>query len=1069
MHRASVIAICLFAVMLVAQHAYAQNRDITLKLHDVTIKEALKKVENSTDYFFLYNNDLIDVDRKVDIDIEGATIEKIIEILFRHQKINFVIKGRQIVLSPLDLQEFENTNSARGQVLTEKGEPLPGVAVVIQGTTTGTTTDADGNFSIQLKSRQAVLEFSFIGMETQSVAYNGQNYLNIVMRSGNKQIDEVIIVAYGKQSTETLTGAITSIDMETIDRVSSPNISGAIQSAASGVLVVNASGAPGEKPQIRIRGDGSINYSNEPLWVLDDVIYGNSSPDVNPNDIESVSVLKDAAASALYGSRASNGVILIETKTGKLATSEFKFISNFGVTALNQGNFQLMNGQEFYDYISPLVKNKDVFPLPDPNSDSVTKGTNWIDLATRTGSIQDYNLSYRGGSKKTMIYTNVGYYNEDGAVVGHKWEKFSGRINFDYIASKRVKLIAKLSGIYQNWNNNENELLSYAYLMLPWDNPYNTDGSIKQITNDRQSPVWYSREKLNPLFNRQFNYNNRRSSEYMSDIKLEVQLTDWLRFTSVNRLRSQNTRYENIVDSRSSVGQADNGTVENDYSYFHDLFTSNVFHFDHSAGKNRVFGIAGYEYSKSYADNIIGIGKGVYPGLEILNTTSVPKYLDGTKTQSAFLSILTNIQYIYDDKYMCKASFRRDGSSRFGANNRFGNFYSLGLSWMVHRENFMKSLDFVDQLKVRASYGSVGNANISDFVAYGLYNMTVQYNGVPGGFPRRLDNPDLTWESNYNTNLAIDVSLFQRFNFSVDLYNIKTKNLLQNVPLPMVSGYYWLTDNVGSIQNRGVEFNLDAHVLKYKDFGWKASFNISRNKNRVLELNENKEIITGNKIIRVGWDMNTWYLRKWVGVNPENGDPLWEKVVVDDHGNSTAEVTNNYSQATLQNMGSSAPDFYGGFTNQFRYKMIGVTASFNFVSGNKIYNSYRELFDNDGAYPSYNSMKLNEGWTRWEKPGDEATHPKPVLQGNKLSNKVSSRFLEDGSYLRLRQLAVTCNLPKSFVNRLGMKDVLLKVSGENLFTLSHFSGMDPEVGIDGNAGALFPVTKKYVFGIEIGF
>lgn len=1067
--KATMLAICFFACLLVAPNLSAQNNDISLILNDISIKDALRQVERTSNYFFLYNNNLIDVDRKVSINVEHESINKVIDLLFQKQKINYVIQGKQIVISPLNLEAFKNNEIiARGRVVDEKNEPLWGVSVLIKGTNLGTVTNANGVFTLKLDTIPVVLDFSFIGMETRSVNYNGQENIMVVMFSENKELDEIIVVAYGRQSTETVTGAIHSININKISRVSSPHISEIIQSSASGLLVVNTSGEPGEKPELRIRGDGSINYSNEPLWVIDGVIYGNSSPDINPNDIESISVLKDAAASALYGSRASNGVILVETKTGNVGTSSFKFISSTGITFLNQGKFSLMNGQELYDYIFPLVQSEDQFPLPDVNSVNLRNGTNWLDIAMQTGIINDYNLSYQGGSGKTMIYTNFGYYNEEGAVVGHKWEKFSGRINLDYYASKRVKLVAKLSGIFQNKYNNENDLLSYAYLMLPWDNPYNADGSIKKITGN-ESSGWYSRDKFNPLYDRQFNYNKSRSAQYMSDLRLELKLTDWLTFSSGNRLHSLNSRIENIVDARSLSGQADNGSIENNYGYRQNLFTSNVFRFNFDPKKHHISGLVAYEYSKSYADGILGTGKGVYPTLEILNATSVPKYLTGSKTESAFLSLLSDLQYNYDEKYMAQVSFRRDGSSRFGKNKRFGNFYSVSVSWALHHENFMKSLDFIDQLKLRGSYGSVGNANISDYVGYGIYNMTVQYDGVPGGFPRRLANPDLTWESNYNTNFGVDVGLFHRLNFSVDMYNKKTENLLQDVPLPMVSGYYWFTDNVGSIQNRGVEFLVNGDILKSGDFKWNADFNMSFNKNKVLRLNEGEDIITGNKIIREGWDMNTWYLRKWAGVNPENGDPLWERVVTDDKGNKTVEITNNYSRATLQKAGTSSPKFFGGFANRFQYKMISLSANFNFVAGNKIYNSYRELFDNDGAYPSYNSMKLHDGWSRWENPGDEATHPKPVLQGNKLSNKVSSRFLEDSSFIRLRQLVVAYSLPQTFLERIHIKESVFKLSGENLFTVTRFSGMDPEVGIEGYSGAFFPVTRKYVLGLDISF
>ncbi|TKG89041.1 SusC/RagA family TonB-linked outer membrane protein [Puteibacter caeruleilacunae] len=1096
----------LIGVMQLSANVYSQSTRLNLSLKKVTLEEVLRTIERQSEYKFLYKDEMIDTDKEVSIEVKNSLIDDILKEVLDQSKVSYtVLENNLIVITPSDRDSMSQESKVIGTIVDNVGDPLPGVAVVVKGTTIGTVTDVNGYYLLTVPAGDVVLQYSFVGMKTIEMNYAGQGTIDITMEPDNSEIDEVVVVAYGTQSKSTLTGAVQSVDAGELTNVTTPNISNMIQSVATGVQVASSSGAPGQKASVRIRGEGSINYTNEPLWVVDGVIYGTSSPDINPNDIETISILKDAAAAALYGARASNGVILVKTKTGKANSSVFTLDVNTGITKLNQGEFKVMDGQQLYDYVAPMVgegfdrlyqlywdqatswwggwqewwieqklgtTDKETYmnkTIPPADAPTVSNGTDWQDIAFKTGVVHDYNFSFRGGSEKTRMFASLGYYKEDGAVIGHDWEKFSGRFNIDYYATDRVKLTAKIGGVYQSRFNNENGALYSSFTYLPWDNPYFEDGSLKTGRSEVDGQQWYGRSQSNFLFSRQYNYSKSRSMQYMTDLGVEIKLTDWLTFSSNNRLRTTTGRSESLTDSRTPGGQADDGLISNGYSYHSNLFTSNLLRFDRSFNKHHVFGLVAYEYSKSYYDNLDATGKGIYPTLEIMNGASEPKAVGGTKTESAFLSVLSNVQYVYNKKYMVQGSFRRDGSSRFGDDQRYGNFWSVGASWAMHEEDFISDISWIDNMKLRGSYGSVGNANIGDFVALGLYNMTVQYNGIPGGFPRRLPNEDLTWESNYNTNIALDTRLFNRVNLTVDVYNRKTKNLLQDAPLPMVTGFYWFTENVGSIRNRGVEFLVNADVLEKDEFKWNVDFNISFNKNKVLKLNAGQDIIRSNKILREGWDMNTWYMKKWAGIDPENGDPLWEKVTENEDGTSNVEITNSYSDATLQAVGSSSPDYFGGFTNTFSYKGLSLIANFNYVSGNKIYHSSREFFDNDGAYPTFNSMVLHDGWSRWEKPGDQATHPKPMLQGNHLSNKTSSRYLEDGGYIRLRNVTLTYDLPGAFVKKLGFRKVRLKVSGDNLWTKTDFSGLDPEVGIGGDAYFRFPVTRKVMFGLNVQF
>ena len=1102
--KAIVVFMCVLGLMSSFAETDAQSSKLNFQIEKGTVKDVLEMIEHQSGLSFMYDNDVLDVSKEVSLKVKNETIEDVLKLLLADENLKYEKVNRYIIISADNSKSVQQERSVSGKVTDSFNQPLPGVAIVVKSTGKGTVTDVDGNYSIADLPADATLVFSFVGMTTKEIEVGNQRIINTTLEQISFDVNEVVVVAYGSQSRSTLTGSLQSVNSDEITMFSAPDVAHMLQSVATGLQVTSASGAPGDKPELRIRGEGSLNYTNEPLWVVDGVIYGSQSPDINPNDIETLSILKDAAAASLYGARASNGVILVKTKQGKANSQVFSFTSNTGVSRLNMGHFSLMNSRELYDYMAPVVGNgfdilyqqlwdeaamkwpgyelvhirntlgttdKNEYlgkHLPTASSANVLNGTDWIDIATQTGIVHDYNLSYRGGTDRTTVFASLGYYNEKGAIIGHKWEKFSGRVNLDFQASKKVKLIAKLGGVYQSKFNNENEAFRHAQLYLPWDNPYFDNGDIKLGRTEKDGQVWYGRDQNNFLFPRQFNYTTNRRMEYITDLGTEIKFTNWLRFTSNNRLLMVNTRFEEIVDTRSPLGQADDGTLKNNYTYNMNITTSNLFHFDHKVDKHQIFGIVGYEFSKASYDNLFGEGKGIYPTLKIMDAASEPKNVGGGRGKYAFLSLLSNVQYIYDNKYMVQASFRRDGSSRFGANKRYGNFFSLGTSWAIHEENFMKGQNVFNSLKLRASYGSVGNANISDFVAMGLYNMTLQYNGIPGGNPSRLPNENLTWESNYNANIAIDALLFNRINFTVDLYSKKTENLLMEVPMPNVTGFRYITDNIGSIRNNGVEFLIGADVVKTKNFGWNITGNISFNSNEILELNNGEDINIEPKIWREGGDKNTWYMRKWAGVDPENGDPLWEKVVENEDGSKTTEITNVYTEATLQEVGTSSPKFFGGLTNRLSYKGFSLIANFNFVSGNKIYHSARKSFDHDGTYIGYNSMNLYDGWNRWEKPGDKATHPKPFLMGNHFSNQPSSRYLEDGSYLRLRNLTLAYSIPSNVVKKLGLSSVKVKLSGDNIWTLTNFSGKDPEVGGYGEANEYqFPVTRKYMFGLNV--
>ncbi|WP_138431338.1 SusC/RagA family TonB-linked outer membrane protein [Fodinibius saliphilus] len=933
------------------------------------------------------------------------------------------------------------------------GEPLPAVNVGVKSSDRGTTTSADGKYELTVSS-DAVLVFSFIGFETQEVAVNGRETVDVQLVQSTEALEEVFVLGYTQQSKEKSSSSVVQVSSEDLNDVTTSSATEALQGKATGVFVTSSTGKPGEGADIRIRGTGSISAGASPLYVVDGVIGGT----VDPGDIESMTVLKDASATAMYGSRAANGVVVIQTKSGSNGDTQINVSSTAGWNRHTNGNFEVMNSQQLYSYQQAFNS-----PILDPAFKDVN--TDWEDLAFRQGLTTKYEATASGGNENTTFYVSGNYYEEEGTLVATGFERFGGRVNVDHQFTNDFKVEARLSGRYTNSDNNPTSALYQSYINMPWDTPRTNNGELKT----GKETGWIGRDQSNFLYPLQYNYNNENSKKLTTNIRAEYDITDWLYVTSTNRVTYSTYRNESFLDQRTSAGSTNGGELYNYYSQSSSFLSSNLVHFSKEFDKHSLSGVAGFEYERNFSDGMGGTGVGIFSGLEILDVTAEAFSIGGFKTESRFASALTQLTYDYDTTYFLKASYRRDGSSRFGDNNRYGNFYSIGGSWIISNEAFLEDVDPITNLKLRASYGTAGNANIGNYLQSGLYRYSVQYSGNPASQPARIANPNLTWEVARMTNVGINISLYDRVDLTLDIYQKDNEDLLQNVRLPGTTGFNSITKNIGSVRNRGVEIGITSQNIQSSALNWTTDFNISFNSNSVLSLNDGEDIPNGLQRIMEGSELQTWYMREWAGVDPDNGDPLWIKQTKDADGNVVSEeTTNNYNEATLQKVGSASPEFSGGLRNVVEYKGIRLNTFINFVYGNKIYHSARELFDSDGAYATYNQMVLKDDWNRWQQPGDDATHPKPVFGGNKQSNKPSSRYLEDGSYLRLQNVSLSYSLPGTFVEQIGIRSARIFVSGDNLVTLTNFSGMDPEVGIGGYAGTKYPISKKYLLGIELG-
>ena len=1025
-----------------AGNANSQETKVSISKNNKPIREILGEIERQTDYLFVYSEKEVDVNQRKTVNVSQQRVADVLSSLFRSTNVGYAMEGHNIMLMAKTTQTdaAQQKRHITGVVKDIKGETIIGANIMIKGTGTGVSTNIDGEFSIEAAAGEELI-VSFIGYLTQTIKIDSQKTLNIKLLEDTKTLEEVVVVGYTVQTKSAVTGSVAVVKADKLKDVNTLEVGSMLQGKVSGVYVSGSSGEPGQASKIRIRGKGTLNSSVSPLWVVDGVIVG-EDPGLNPNEIDNISVLKDGSATALYGSRAANGVIVVTTKRGEYDANKYSVSVNAGVSLLSTGRLEMMNSQELYDY-QKSWNNQSWF-----TEELLKHNTDWFKEASKPGLYTNANITYTGSSGRMRSFVMADYYREEGAIKDFTLDRFTFRSNNDVKFTDRFTMSTKISGSLSRTDSQQRSVYN-TYLYLPWDFPYNEDGSIRS----GQEQDWRGRDGINDMYDLQWNWSRSKKLTVDGTINFNYQITDWLRFESNNYIRYISNRSESYTDKRSRSGQSDKGSLSNSNSLLTKQFTNQMIRFEKSFGKHKVNALGAYEYTRHFYESTSAEGRGIQPGREILDVTTGIKSIGGYKDAIATQSALFNANYDYDNRYMGQVSYRMDESSCFGKNNRMGHFFTVSGGWNIQNETFFESLrESVNQLKVRVSYGSLGNTPGAYYGHYPLYS-SMMYNDEVAYFPSQMGNADLSWEKCYTTNIGIDARFFDRFGVTIDLYNKNTSDLLYYAPLPNISGYTGQYKNVGAINNKGLEISLNADVIRTSKFQWTSDFNIGFNRNRVTELYGGKPELKGLKRLEEGRDMDEWYLREWAGVDPANGSPLW--YTTDENGKRT--TTDSYNKADRVYCGSAAPKFTGGWMNSFSYKGFTLTANFDFVYGNLLYNQSRELLDSDGAYADYNSMKLKSGWKRWEKEGDIATHPKAINGGNKNSNKSSSRYLEKGNYFSLRNLSLGYSIPEKLCGKLGLQQVNVSCSADNLFTLTPFSGVSPQLSdssTDGYAGTI---------------
>ena len=982
----------------------------------------------------------------------------------------------------LSTQLLAQNRPITGRITTAQGSPVVNASVTVKGTNIGTTTSSEGTFSLSVPSSATTLVVSSVGYQDQEIRLGTENEVNLTLSAREQALDEVVVTGYTTVRRREATSAISKISGNQINTTAVADPNELLKGRVAGVVATASTGQPGSVQQIRIRGINSITAGNAPLYVIDGIIVarGQFNDDVqsqssdilanlNPADIESINILKDASATSLYGARGANGVIVISTKKGKSGKAEVNLRAQYGVTKPNFGKFKLMNAEEWWNYERVALENAGYGSILDALHPESEKDVNynWLDAAFVNGKSSKYDLSVSGGNENTRVYASGGYNKIDGVVLGSDLKRYTLLTNVIQKIGSRINLNANLNLSYSDSRsadagNRFSSPILGSFTHAPVQSPYDADGNL--LTG--MEPGYWGYGADNFLFSSGLNSNRNNNLRLIAKLGGEVQIANWLRFTQNVAVDWIDARQKTFQDARTSDGISTNGYVYEAANQNRIYTTQSSLTGSYSVNNTHNFDyLALLEYSYTNSSSVSAATKSIIADAKFrgLNAGAVPSGAPaGTSGNLALLSYVGQIGYNLNQKYFATLNIRRDGTSQF-TQNKTNVFYSAGAAWRIIREDFMANQNIFSELKLRGSYGTQGNiSGLANFEGYRLWP-NVAYNDLPGLAMGQLGNDELQWERTKSADIGVDMGfLNDRISLTFDVYKKNTDRQLFAVPISSTSGFTTRTINVGAVENKGLEVAVNSVNVKGKDFQWSTDFNYSFNKNEVTELNNGQEIRAGQSVTRVGLPINSWFVREWAGVDPANGDPLW----YDNNG----ATTNNINNARRIVYGQPIPKNTFGLTNTLEYKGVSLSVLLYGVSGVTVLNQTRSFLESDGAYAysGFNFLK-EAGQDYWTKPGDVVSRPMPVYGGNKNSFSLSTRYFEPGDYLRVKNVTLGYTLPANIAGKAALSRARIFVQAENLHTWTKYSGIDPEVGVDANEFFKYPVGKIFTVGLDVSF
>ncbi len=1148
---------------------YSQSAGFDFDFENQRIANIIQTVENQTDYVFLYRDADFDVSKELSFSVKDANIDDIINLLVKEQDVNYAVYDRQILIfketqKEISVLQQQQAQKISGVVLDASGRPIVGASVMVQGTTLGTVTNIDGEFNLTVPSSKEILVVSFIGMETQEISLDGQTILNIVLKDNTIGMEEVLVVAYGTARKESLTGAISSISDKKIERRPVSSVASVLEGNVSGVQINNTYGEPGSDPSIRIRGFSSVNGSNSPLYVIDGVPFGGNISDLNPQDIDNISILKDAASSALYGNRASNGVILITTKKGRGNGISMDVNINQGVYTRGIKEYERVATNDFmeimwkgnrnalmYDepeayptaevanqeasatlidtYLKYNIYNKADNALFDSNGKLVSDAKirsgyddlDWYKYVERLGYRQDYTVSGRGATDKSNYFFSAGYLDEKGYVKSSDFNRFTGRANISVTPREWIETGINLSGSHQLSNNTSGSSGDAGLYVNPFNMArnmapiypvyYHNMETGEYILNDSGNKIYdsgseYSRPQnldRHVVWENELNmdrtYRNTLQGmafmdiKFLKDFKLSVK-------GDLNVRNSENQTYNNatIGDGAGNHGRAKrvmyrykNYTLQQQLTWNKEFEKHNM---DVFVGHENYY----YNYAYTYGYKTTETFEG---GTELTNFTDITSFY-GYQNNYRTESYLSRARYNYDNKYFGEISFRRDGSSRFYKDTRWGNFWSAGASWLISKENFMQPYaNIVDYLKLRASYGEVGNDSSVGYYGYmALYDMNQNAN-LGAVYKSQNEALDIQWETLSSFGVALEGNLFKRLNFSIEYFDKRSKDLLFDVNLPLSAGATssssaeaTISKNIGSVSNRGVEFSFDADIIKSRDLTWNLGLSATLLKNKIITLpEENREngIISGTKKYMEGHGIYDFWMYQFVGVDQMTGNSLYlpdleeYTIGIEDSENEIPEeylvqINDEYyttytTYAKKDWSGSAIPDLFGNLSTSLSYKNFDFSLLCTYSIGGKTLDySYQSLMAVT-ATPSAIHKDVSDSWdgvpAGMAESSENRINPDGIPAVNyslsSRNNSTSDRFLQDASYLVVKNVGVNYNFPRQITNALDISGLSVGVSVENLLTFTSLQGMNPQQSFSGTNDNAFVTARVFSLGINV--
>ncbi len=1100
--------VCLFLATGLAQapaRSTAQTTaTVTVTFNNATLRDVIWELQKQTDFTFVYST--LDVQNvKVNkVDVVNEDVYKVLDKCLRDTKLTYTIHNGVVAIR--HAEEMARTSATQqkrmvqGKVFDETGETVPGANIVVKGTAQGATTDMDGNFAFEVADgKNITLVVSFVGYSPKEVRVTGNSPLKIVLESEDQQLEEVIVTGYGTYKKSAYAGSASTIKTSEMKDVPAVSFSQVLQGAAPGVQISSASGQPGATSSINIRGMGSFNASNSPLYVIDGVPVssGNISSTgsdagmdimstINTSDIENITVIKDAAAASLYGSRAANGVILITTKQGKTGKPSVSLKADWGFSDFAMDYRPVMGGEERRNLIyDGLVADGMVHQgMTEAEARAYADGeiddyapvpwcgfVNWDDALFQKGSHQTYEASITGGTDKFKYYSSLGYLKQEGVALNSGLERITGRVNVDYQATKRFSLGVKslFANVNQDVNQEGTSYTSPFYTsksaVTPSDPVYNEDGS-------------WNRELIriadrNPLLSAMYDYEREHVTRAFNTAYAQYEFIDNLKLKSTLSYDYTLSKGDRWYDPRTSNGDDLNGDMKKVFYEYRKLVWENALSYQTTIARNHhLDALVGYETDMYERDFLSGESSNfarndrndVENGMKL-------EAVGGYGRSYRLVSYLTRVNYDYKNKYYLGGSYRLDGSSRLSRDNRWGSFWSVSGAWRAIEEEFLNDYkDWLSDLKIRASYGVNGTLP-SDYYGYmGLSSIKEGYLEQPGILQSQLENLDLSWETNHNFNLGFDLGFFNRLNVTLEYYTRRTKNLLMDRPLSMTTGFDKYLMNIGEVKNKGVELEIRSTNISNKNFSWSTVFNLGHNKNEIVRLDGlQTEIISGSQIRKVGMPYRTFYLIEFAGVNPETGAPQFYKNKPNADGTLDRTITEDPSDDVYRIATKNAdPVVQGGLSNTLSYKGFDLNFMLSYQFGGYSYDNWAQKTEHGGDDPEANIPTYYRD--RWQNPGDNTNIERFILNGDvSMKSYATTRRLHSTDFIRLKNLTFGYSLPKAVTGKAGIDRVRLYVSGNNLLTWAKYDYYDPEAVSGGTAIWGTPPLRSVTFGLNVNF